>query len=98
MAPIDWLHDLAFADVPADVRRQLRRHALDTCAVLCAGARTETGRTFLDHAARWSPAGDVGARLAFDGRRVTLPAAAWAMGGVGLASAALSGRRCGSPK
>ena len=86
-SPIDWLHDLSAADVPAPadvpaaVRHQLRRHALDSCAVLAAGVRTETGRTFLDHAARWSPAGESGARLAFDGRRVAPPAAAWAMGG-----------------
>ena len=79
--PIDWLHDLRPDDVPADVTHQLRRHALDTCAVLAAGARTETGRVFLDHAARWSPAGETGARLAFDGRRASLPTAAWAMGG-----------------
>lgn len=83
MAPIptDWLHSLSRADVPSDVRHQLRRHALDTCAVLAAGVRTGTGRAFLDHTARWSPAGDVGARLAFDGRRVAPQAAAWAMGG-----------------
>jgi 2-methylcitrate dehydratase PrpD len=81
MALADWLHSLTPADVPADVRHQLRRHALDTCAVLAAGARTETGRVFLDHAARWAPAGETGARLAFDGRRASLPTAAWAMGG-----------------
>lgn len=80
-SPLDWLHSLTPADVPADVTHQLRRHALDTCAVLAAGARTEAGRVLLDHAARWSPASETGARLAFDGRRVALPAAAWAMGG-----------------
>jgi 2-methylcitrate dehydratase PrpD len=80
-SPLDWLHSLSPASVPAHVMHQLRRHALDTCAVLAAGARTETGRAFLDHAARWAPAGETGARLAFDGRRASLPAAAWAMGG-----------------
>lgn len=75
---------LARADLaaPPEARRAARRLLLDTLAVTAAGARTETGRTFYDHAAAWSPAGPAGgARLPFDGRRVSPIGCAFAAAG-----------------
>lgn len=77
----DFVHDLRLEDAPAAAVHAARRCLLDTLGVLAAGTRTETGRLLYGHAAAIHPAGDSGARLAFDGRRVSAPAAAMAAAG-----------------
>jgi 2-methylcitrate dehydratase PrpD len=67
---------------PTAALRAARRLLLDTLAVTSAGVRTETGRRFCAHAADWSPAGPAGgARLPFDGRRVSPVGCAFAAAG-----------------
>lgn len=69
-------------DATPEARHAVRRLTLDTLAVTAAGLRTETGRSFADHAARWHPAGPAGgARLLWDGRRVSPIGCAFAAAG-----------------
>src|SRR5215472_1420762 len=74
---IDWLHDLRFGDLPADVVAQARRCLLDLIGVAAAGAQTELARIATRFAV--SQLGDArGPRLLFDGRRASLSGAAFA--------------------
>lgn len=79
MSLIEFTHELTFADLPPDVVRQARRCLLDLLGVAVSGLRTESTRILLNHVARHycAPQGE-GARVLFDGRRVSAVGAAYA--------------------
>ncbi|MBM3585406.1 MAG: MmgE/PrpD family protein [Alphaproteobacteria bacterium] len=77
----DFVHGLRYVDLPADVAHQARRCLLDLVGVWAGGRTTELSRIIHDHAARMFGVGQgAGARLAFDGRRVSAAGAAMAGG------------------
>ena len=77
---VSFIHDLRFADLPAPVVVQAKRCLLDLVGVAAAGSQTNLSRIINDHAARHYGAGPGGrgARLLFDGRRVSPAGAALA--------------------
>jgi len=83
----DFVHDLAFQDLPPDVAALGRRCLLDLIGVAAAGAATPVSAIIRDHAARhFGPGTDgPGARLLLDGRRVS-PAGAALAGGMTIDS------------
>lgn len=76
-----FIHDLTYGDIPESVRRAGRRALLDTLGTAAAGSATQASGILRGYAARFHPAGAVGARLLFDGRRVAPPGAALAGAG-----------------
>lgn len=69
----------AWETMPDAVRAQARRCLLDLLGTVAAGAETVLSRIVRDHAATHHAAGGTaGARLLFDGRRCSIPAAAFA--------------------
>lgn len=78
---LDFAHGLETGQVPETARHAARRCLLDTLAVMAAGMRTGTGHCLRRHATTVYPAGQTGARLPFDGRRIAPPAAAMAAAG-----------------
>jgi len=70
---VSFVHDLRFADLPEPVVAQATRCLLDLVGVAAAGRKTDLSRIVHDHAARHYGAGSGGrgARLLFDGRRVS---------------------------
>ena len=83
---LDFLHGLTFNDLPPEVRHQAWRCLLDLCGVAAAGSGTKLSRIIRDHAASQFGAGSgPGARLIFDGRRVS-PAGAALAGGMTIDS------------
>lgn len=78
--PVAFIHELRYADLPAAVVAQAKRCILDLAGVAAAGSTTALSRIVCDHAARHfgAGAGGQGARLLFDGRRVSAPGAAFA--------------------
>jgi 2-methylcitrate dehydratase PrpD len=65
------------ADLPGEVIAQGKRCLLDLLGVAAAGSVTPQAAIVRDHVTA-EEANPAGARLLFDGRRVSLPAAAWA--------------------
>jgi 2-methylcitrate dehydratase PrpD len=79
MTVADFTHDLTFEDLPEPVVEQARRCLLDLVGVAASGRRTELARIVTHIAARQFGAGDGrGARMMFDGRRVSAVGAAYA--------------------
>ncbi|WP_306222499.1 MmgE/PrpD family protein [Bosea beijingensis] len=76
--PIDFIHRLSFAQLPAEVRHQARRCLLDLIGVAASGRRTELSRIAHDFAVDHLGSGRKGARLLFDGRRASASGAAFA--------------------
>ncbi|SEG30369.1 MmgE/PrpD family protein [Bosea lathyri] len=78
MSSLAFIHDLRFADLPAEVVHQARRCLLDLIGVAAAGRRTELSRIVHGFAVRQMGASEGGARLLFDGRRASAAGAAFA--------------------
>lgn len=76
--PIDFIHELTFSRLPAEVVHQARRCLLDLVGVAVSGRQTELSRIAHDFAVDHLGAGRKGARLLFDGRRVSAAGAAFA--------------------
>ncbi|MGI9017074.1 MAG: MmgE/PrpD family protein [Euzebya sp.] len=78
-AIIGFIHGVDARDLPASVHDQLRRCLLDLIAVSAAGTQTRVSQIIRTHAARHHGVGEgTGARLLFDGRRVSPAGAALA--------------------
>jgi 2-methylcitrate dehydratase PrpD len=79
MSLIDFTHELTFETLPEDVIRQARRCLLDLVGVAASGLRTQMSGIVMNHVARHfcAPANE-GARMMFDGRRVSAVGAAYA--------------------
>jgi 2-methylcitrate dehydratase PrpD len=76
--PIDFIHGLSFAKLPPEVIHQARRCLLDLAGVAVSGRQTELSRIAHDFVVDHLGAGRKGARLLFDGRRVSATGAAFA--------------------
>lgn len=78
MGPTIWsfIHETRLADLPDAVVQQTQRCLLDLIGVAAAGTRTPLSSVIRDHAARHFASCDGGARMLFDGRRVSPPGAA----------------------
>jgi 2-methylcitrate dehydratase PrpD len=76
--PIDFIHELTFSQLPPEVAHQARRCLLDLVGVAISGRQTELSRIGHDFAVDHLGAGRKGARLLFDGRRVSATGAAFA--------------------
>ncbi|CAN5151859.1 MmgE/PrpD family protein [soil metagenome] len=75
----EFVGDLTFTDLPAQVVRDAERCLLDLLGVAAAGQGTRLSSIAREHVVRWLPAGPGGgARLLFDGRRVSPVGAAFA--------------------
>lgn len=75
----NFIHDLRYRDLPAPVAALARRCLLDLVGVAASGRRTDLARIVTNHAARQFGAGEGrGARMIFDGRRVSPAGAAYA--------------------
>jgi len=81
MDTYDFIHGLRFAELPAVVTAQDRRCLLDLIRVAAGGTRTELSGIIRNHAAEQFAAAGAGARMIFDGRRVS-PAGAALAGGM----------------
>ena len=77
----DFLHDLSFEDLPAEVARFARRWLLDLAGTAAGGATMPLSRIIRDHAAAQFGPGARRARMLFDGRAVS-PAGAALAGGM----------------
>ena len=76
-----FIHDLRVADLPAEVVQQGQRCLLDLLGIAVAGSGTQLSGIARRHAARhFGAVGDTGARMLFDGRRVSPVGAALAGG------------------
>ena len=71
---------LRFNEVPADVLIQARRSLLDLIGVAAAAVSFDSACVARDFAAHHAGPGHHGARMLFDGRRVSVPGAAFAGG------------------
>ncbi len=78
MALQDFIHQLAWSDLPDAVQNQARRCLLDTLGAAAAGRQTEASR--IAHAVAVDLMGGAGGRLWFDGREVSPAGAALANG------------------
>ncbi|MBA3324003.1 MAG: MmgE/PrpD family protein [Rhodobacteraceae bacterium] len=76
-----FVHDLAWGDVPEDVRAFARRWLLDLIGVAAGGVGTDLSRIIRSHAAMQFGPGLRSARMLFDGRTVS-PAGAALAGGM----------------
>ena len=80
-SPIEFLHQLQFAELPEAVVTQARRCLIDLIGTAAGGHTTEASRIARNHAVRqFAPGTGNGARLLFDGRRVSPLGAALAGG------------------
>lgn len=75
---VDFVHGLRLADIPEAVRRRALLCLLDLAGVAACGRETQVSRIVHDFAAAHQLGGRHGARMIFDGRRVSLPGAAMA--------------------
>ncbi len=75
-----FIHDLRLSDLPKDVSEQGRRCVLDLVGIAAVGVDTPLSRIARGHAARHFGTVAAGARLLFDGRRVSPVGAALAGG------------------
>ena len=78
MHPVEFIHDLRWEDLPTAVQHQAKRCLLDTIGVAIGGRQTEVSHIIYNHAARVFAGG--GSVLWFDGRTVSPPGAALALG------------------
>ncbi len=78
---VDFIHALRRDDIPQSARHAGHRLLLDTLGTAAAGSATRASRILRDHAVRFHGAGEAGARLLFDGRRVAPQGAALAGAG-----------------
>src|SRR5688500_12395344 len=78
MSAIPFIHDLAFDDLPDEVVRRAKRCLLDLVGVAAGGLQTDLSRIARSFAARQMGAAEGGARMLFDGRRVSPAGAAYA--------------------
>ncbi|MEO1613102.1 MAG: MmgE/PrpD family protein, partial [Pseudomonadota bacterium] len=85
MNAVTFLHDLRFEDLPEHVVGWAETCLKDLLCVAAAGSETELSRLIRAHAASQFAAGDRGARMLFDGRRVS-PAGAALAGGMTIDS------------
>ncbi len=76
--PAGFIHSLALKDIPDEVRRRALLCLLDLAGVAACGRATPVSRIVHDFAAEHQLGGRHGARMIFDGRRVSLPGAAMA--------------------
>ena len=74
----EFVRDLDFADLPADVVAQAQRCFLDLIGVAAAGSRTRASAIANGYAATQMCGADRDARILFDGRRASLAGAAFA--------------------
>src|SRR5262249_3172609 len=74
---LDFLCDESYTDLPADVIAQGKRCLLDLVAVAAGGSVTSQAMIVREHVAA-EEANPDGARILFDGRRVSMGGAAWA--------------------
>jgi len=73
-----FIHELAWADLPADVVLQARRCLLDLVGVAAAGSRTRSAQLATGYAVEQLGGSTRSARILFDGRRAGLAGAAFA--------------------
>ena len=79
MTAVDFIHGLRFEELPATVAAQAKRCVIDLLGVAASGLETDLSRIVRDHAVRHMGAGEGrGARILFDGRRASVPGAAFA--------------------
>ena len=78
MRAVDFIHDLTWAEIPQPVIEQARHCALDLLGVAAGGLQTELSRIVHNFAARQMASSETGARILFDGRRVSPAGAAYA--------------------
>lgn len=78
MTPLDFIHRLAFEDLPPGVVHQTKRALLDLVGVAFAGTGTELSRIARRFAANHLASPSGGARILFDGRRASAAGAAYA--------------------
>ncbi|MQA83188.1 MAG: MmgE/PrpD family protein [Streptosporangiales bacterium] len=76
----EFIRELRFHDLPPRVVEQAQLCLLDLVGVAAAGTNTQLSRIIRDHAAGNFAAGTAGARILFDGRRVSPVGAALASG------------------
>ena len=74
----EFVRDLDFGDLPADVVAQAQRCMLDLIGVAAAGSRTRASGIANAYAATQMCGADRDARILFDGRRASLAGAAFA--------------------
>jgi len=77
---IEFIHGLGFTDLPPGVVENAEWRLLDTLGVAVGGLSTRLSVIVRDHAARHFAAPEGGARMLFDGRRVSPVGAALAGG------------------
>jgi 2-methylcitrate dehydratase PrpD len=75
---LDAIHGLAVSDLPPEVLERARSLLLDLLGVAASGTRTELSRIVRAFTARQFGSSGSGARLLFDGRRVSPAGAAYA--------------------
>ncbi|HET7032904.1 MAG TPA: MmgE/PrpD family protein, partial [Casimicrobiaceae bacterium] len=74
----EFVRDIAFGDLPADVVAQAQRCLIDLIGVAAAGSRTTAAAIAAAHAATQMCGADCDARILLDGRRASLAGAAFA--------------------
>lgn len=67
----EFIHGLRYEDLPDAVVAQARRCLLDLIGTAAGGSTTDVAHIMRDHAAKHYGAGEKGARLLLDGRRVS---------------------------
>ena len=81
---VDFIHDLKWADAPADVQAAARLSMLDLLGVAASGTATTLSKLArkhaFDHFAPRAQPGFEGSRMLFDGRRCSVPGAVLAGG------------------
>ncbi|MBA2529036.1 MAG: MmgE/PrpD family protein [Euzebyales bacterium] len=77
---VSFLHELRFADLPDVLVEQAQRCLTDLLGVAAAGSSTSLSHIVRDHAVRHFATNAAGARMLFDGRRVSPVGAALAGG------------------
>ena len=85
-APLDFIHDLTWDQVPEDVQSATRMALLDLLGVAASGTATALSKIIRNHAVSHFGPGHSdqgvrnGSRILFDGRRCSIPGAALAGG------------------
>ena len=78
MTAVAFIHDLVFTDLPEAVVTGAERRLIDLLGVAAAGIQTNLAAIARRFAAGQMAAGERGARMLFDGRRVSPAGAAYA--------------------
>lgn len=74
----EFIHELRASDLPKDVIHHAKRNLVDLIGVWAVGSRTKASQIARDHAARHYLSVHEPVAMAFDGRKVSLPGAAFA--------------------